>query len=76
MAQLLDALRAGRIERGGGLVEQQNFGLRRDRARDAEALLLPAGEGERARVQAVLDFVPQGGLPLVKCLSNVIVSYK
>ena len=59
MAQLLDALRAGRIERGGGLVEQQNLGLRRDRARDAEALLLAAGEVERARVQPVLDFVPQ-----------------
>ena len=46
--QVLDRLRRDRVERGGGLVEQDHLRLDRDRARDAEALLLAAGEAERA----------------------------
>src|SRR6266853_1282525 len=42
--QLLDALRRYRIERRGGLVEQQDLRLHRDGAGDAQALLLPAGQ--------------------------------
>src|SRR5262245_27502715 len=38
--QLLDLGGRDRIERGAGLVEQQHLGLDRERARDAEALLL------------------------------------
>ena len=44
--QLLDRGRGDRVERRGGLVEQQDVGLDRDRARDAQALLLAAGEPE------------------------------
>ena len=33
-----------RVERRGDLVEQQDLGLHRDRARDADALLLAAGQ--------------------------------
>jgi hypothetical protein len=38
-----------RIERGRRLVEQQHLGLHRDPARDAQALLLPAGKAEARR---------------------------
>ena len=47
------------IERRGRLVHQQHLGLHRQRARDAEALLLAAGEAQRALVQAILDLVPE-----------------
>ena len=42
--QLLDLLRRDRVERASRLVEQEHFGLVGERARDAEPLLLPAGE--------------------------------
>ena len=57
--QVLDRGCRDRVERRGGLVEQHHIGLDRDRAGDAEALLLPAGEAERARLQAILDLVPE-----------------
>jgi hypothetical protein len=47
------------IERGAGLVHQQNLRIDRDRARDAQPLLLSSGKAESAFVQAVLHFVPQ-----------------
>src|SRR3982751_6872083 len=56
--QFLDALRRDWIERRGGLVHQQHVGPDRQRARDAQPLLLPPGEGERRFVQAILDLVP------------------
>src|SRR2546421_729210 len=59
--QLLDRRGRDRVERGGRLVEQQHLGLDRDRARDAEPLLLAAGERERAFLQPVLDLVPERG---------------
>ena len=40
---------------------QEHLGLDGDGAGDAQALLLAAGEAERALVQAVLDLVPQRG---------------
>ena len=49
--QLLDLLRGDRIERARRLVEQQDFWLVGQRARDAEPLLLAAGEPERALAQ-------------------------
>ena len=48
-----------RVERRGRLVEQQHVGLDRDRAGDAEALLLAAGEAEGAVLEPVLDLVPE-----------------
>ena len=48
-----------RVERGRGLVHQQNFRVHGKRSRDAEALLLPAGQVERTRVQPILDLFPQ-----------------
>src|SRR6185437_13261636 len=58
--ELLDALRRDRVERGGGLVEQQDLGLDRDGAGNAEALLLTAGEREPALRELILDLVPEG----------------
>src|SRR3989442_7471255 len=62
MTELLDALRAGGVERRGWLVEQQKLRLRRDRACDTKALLLATGQGERAGPQPILQLVPQRGL--------------
>ena len=39
--------RGDRVEGGGRLVEQQDFGVGRQRPRDAQPLLLAAGELER-----------------------------
>ena len=49
------------IERARRLVEQQHFGLVRERARDAQPLLLSARETERALAQTILHLVPQRG---------------
>src|SRR5690242_18835217 len=59
--ELLDALGRDWVERGCGLVEEQDLGLDRDRARDAEALLLTAREAEPALLELVLDLVPERG---------------
>ncbi len=59
--QVLDLGGGDGIERRAGLVEQQHFGIHRQRARDAQALLLAAGEAVGGLVQLILDFVPQGG---------------
>src|SRR6185312_539636 len=58
--QFLDLSGRQRIERRGRLVEQDDFGLYRHRASDAQALLLAAGKAEAAGVELVLDLVPQG----------------
>ena len=47
------------IERRGRFVHQQNLRPHGERPGDAQALLLPAREGQRRLVQAVLHFVPQ-----------------
>jgi len=59
--QLLDLRRRDRIERGAGLVQEDHLGLDRDGARDAQTLLLPAGEAERTFVEPVLRLLPQRG---------------
>ena len=45
--EVLDARGRDRVERGAGLVHEDHVGLHRDRARDAEPLLLTAGERKR-----------------------------
>src|ERR1700712_2716419 len=57
--QLLDLGGRNRIERRARLVEQDHFGPHRDGARDAQPLLLPAGQAEAGSIQLVLDFVPE-----------------
>src|SRR4051812_12521192 len=57
--QLLDLGGRDRIERRARLVEQDDLGLHRHGAGDAEPLLLAARQAEAARVQLVLDLVPQ-----------------
>ena len=47
------------VERGTGLVHQDDLRLDRDGTRDAQPLLLPAGKTERAGVEAVAHFLPQ-----------------
>ncbi len=42
--QLLDPQRRDRVERRAGLIHQQHLGVDRERAGDAKALLLSAGE--------------------------------
>src|SRR5262245_17201582 len=61
--QLLDLHGGDGIESRAGLVHEQDLGLDGDGARDAEPLLLAAGEREAALVEPVLDLVPQGGAP-------------
>src|SRR5262249_44499059 len=47
------------VERGGWLIHQDNFWLDGERSRDAEALLLAAGEAQCALAQTILDFIPE-----------------
>ena len=57
--QVLDPRRRDRVERRRRLVHQDHVRLDREAARDAEALLLAAGEAERRLLQPVLDLVPE-----------------
>src|SRR4051794_33320767 len=59
--ELLDLQRGDRVQRRAGLVHQDHLGLDRDRARDAQALLLATREAHARRAQAVLDLFPQAG---------------
>ena len=59
--QLLDRQRRDRVERRARLVHQQHVGLDRDRAGDAQPLLLTARQARAGLVQAVLDLLPQVG---------------
>ena len=61
--QLFDALRRDRIERARRLVEQKHFRLVRERARDAQTLLLAAGETRRALAQSIADLFPERRAP-------------
>ena len=61
--QLFDAIRRNRIERGAGFVHQNDRGLDRERAGNAQPLLLAAGQGRTRRLLPdVLHLVPQRGL--------------
>src|SRR3954454_19964319 len=53
--EVLDGQRRDRVERRGGLVHEQDLGLDRRGAGDAQALLLAAGEAGAGLAQAVLD---------------------
>src|SRR3954469_14195546 len=61
--QLLDLGRRDRVERRARLVEQDDLGLHRHGARDAEALLLATGQAEAVGAKLVLDLVPQRRAP-------------
>ncbi|MPN09027.1 hypothetical protein SDC9_156315 [bioreactor metagenome] len=50
------------VQRAGRLIHQQHFRLHRQAAGDAQALLLPAGDGHGALFQVVLHLIPEGGL--------------
>src|SRR5262249_49074257 len=69
--ELLDLRRGDRVERGARLVHEQNLGLDSDCPRDAEALLLPAGQARPRRVEVVPDLVPKRGLA-ERALDDVI----
>ena len=58
---LLDHRGRDRVERRAGLVEQQDLRPHRERAGDAEPLLLAAGERQRGMVEVVLDLFPEPG---------------
>ena len=57
--QVLDGERRDRVERRAGLVHQQHVRCDRDRAGDAQALLLSARQAGAGTLKAVLDLVPQ-----------------
>ena len=59
--EVLDARGGDRVERRARLVHEHDVGLDRDRARDAQALLLAAGQREAAVLELVLHLVPQRG---------------
>src|SRR5438045_1298975 len=59
--QLLDLGGGDRVERRTGLVHQNDLRVDRDRAGDAQALLLPARQSGAAFLEPVLDLVPQPG---------------
>ena len=59
--QLLDLGGRDRIERRARLVEQDHLRLHRDGARDAQPLLLAAGQAQAVGAELVLDLVPQRG---------------
>ena len=60
------------VERGGGLVHQQDFGVDGQGAGDAHALLLAAGErGAGFFLQIVLHLFPEGGL-LERALDGLV----
>src|SRR5512133_1041924 len=61
--QLLDALSGDRVQRRRRFVHQQDLRFDGERPGDAEPLLLPAGERQRALLQAILHLVPQRGRP-------------
>ena len=63
MDQLLDFEGRYRVQRGAGLVEQDNLRLDGDGAGDHQSLLLAAGQSERRLLQTVLDLVPQRRSP-------------
>ena len=60
--EIFDARRRDRIERRRRLVHEDHVGLDCERARDAESLLLAAGEAERVLLEAVLHLVPERGM--------------
>src|SRR3954470_4661560 len=57
--ELLDLQRRDRIERRARLVHEDDLGLDGDRAGDAEALLLAAGEADARLREAVLALLPE-----------------
>src|SRR3954453_14466851 len=59
--QLLDLGGRDRIEPRARLVEQDHLGPHRHRARDAQALLLSAGEAQPVGGELALDLFPEGG---------------
>ena len=60
--EIFDPTGRDRVQRRARLVHQDDVRLDRERAGDAEPLLLAAGERERALLQLVLHLVPERGL--------------
>ncbi len=69
---LLDPARRGGVEGRARLVHQQHVRADRERAGDAQALLLAAGEGATGRAQPALHLVPQPG-PLQRVLDHLVL---
>ena len=60
--ELLDARGGDRVEGRAGLVHQDHLGAHRDGPRNAQPLLLSAGQPGAGLLEAILDLVPQAGL--------------
>ena len=59
--QFLNFRRGDRIEGGTGFVHQDDLRFHGERARDAEPLLLAAGQSVAADVQPIFHFLPERG---------------
>src|SRR5258705_6252590 len=72
--ELLDLQRRDRVHGAARLVHQDHLRLDRDRARDAQPLLLAAGESDPCLAEAVLDLLPEAGAakPALDALPEVL----
>src|SRR5450755_389089 len=59
--EFFDLQRRDRIKGRGWLIHKQHIRLDCQGARDAETLLLAAGESQRRGIQTILHLIPQGG---------------
>ena len=59
MNELFNLCRRDRIQGGCGLIQQNHGRLDRDRAGNAEPLLLPAGKGKAALIELVFHLAPE-----------------
>jgi hypothetical protein len=69
--QVLDDLRRLRVKRRARLVQQQDLGVDRERAGDAQPLLLATGQAQRRVPEIVLDLSQQAGVG--QNLANLLV---
>ena len=60
--QLLYRVRRGPVQRGGRLIQQEQFRVQGQGARQTKPLLLPAGQARRRGVQPVRHLVPEPDL--------------
>ena len=69
--ELFDLLGRGRVQRGGGLVEQQDLRVHRKRTGQAQQLLLTTREPEWRIAEPILDRIPEADLGQA-CLRNAL----
>lgn len=61
--EILNKAAGKRIKGAAGLIHEQHFRGKRQGSGKTEALLLAAGQGQRGRIQPILDFIPESNIP-------------